>query len=232
MSKTALAIVAVLLLTTVPAWLQGRFVNRWGQPANLAVAGQRLHGFPRQLGDWESARDQQPLSEAVCRELGLVEHFHRQYVHQRSRDQLDILLMVGPSGRLVRHPPSVCYANRANQQVGAAELLQVTSGPTDHEFSLLRFQRSMGRETSGFWVAYGYATELGDWAAPTSPRMTFGGAPVLYKLQVLSDVPVDGDHEQLSEFIQQFVAEFPRVLAANSTGVESKTDFANERVKE
>ena len=223
MSKFALAIIAVVVLTSVPAILQGRFVNRWGQPANLAVAGEQLHRFPRQVGDWQSAEDQRPLSDAVCRELGLVEHFHRQYVHQLSRDRVDVLLMVGPSGRLVRHPPNVCYANRANQQVGSAAQLKVRSGVEDHEFNLLRFQRSITPDPSDFWVAYGYAAETGNWAAPNSPRMMYGGAPVLYKLQVLSEVPKEGGYEQLREFIEQFVQEFPVVFAAASARPDTES---------
>lgn len=202
----------MILLTAVPAFLQGRFLNRWGEPPNLRVAGQQLHQLPRQLGGWQSAADQRPLSEAVCRELGLVEHFHRQYVHSESGERLDVLLMVGPSGRLVRHPPEVCYANRANQQVGGAFPLEIAIESIKHQFKLLHFRQISQPVQSDFWVAYAFATNEGSWTAPKSPRMAFGGAPVLYKLQVLTEVSEQGDHEEVSDFLEKFIAAFPIVI--------------------
>jgi len=125
MFKTAVAIVAVILMTALPAFLQGRFVNRWDEPPNLNLAGRQLHQFPRQVGLWQSAADSRSLSDALCRELGLEAHFHRQYIHDETGDRLHVLLMVGRPGRLVRHPPDVCYANRANQQIGEAAGLAI-----------------------------------------------------------------------------------------------------------
>ncbi len=213
MSKTIAAIFAVVLLTVIPAILQGRFVHRWSEPPNLSLTGQQLHQLPRSIGDWQSAADQRPLSEAVCRELGLEEHFHRQYIHKETGDRLNILLMVGPSGRLVRHPPEVCYANLANKQIGEVGLLDIANNSDMHQFKLLHFRRTSQPVQSDFWVAYAFATKSSTWTAPDSPRMTFGGVPILYKLQVLSEMPEQGDHKEVVDFLRQFVEAFQEALA-------------------
>lgn len=234
MLKTTLAITAVILLTVLPAVLQGRFVNRWGTPRNLSVAGKQLHEFPRQVGDWISVEDERPLSESVCRELGLVEHFHRQYVHAESGERLDVLLMVGPPGRLVRHPPEVCYANRANQQVGDVLPLEVKAGTASHQFKLLNFTRKSQPMPSYFWVAYAYSTEEGRWHTPSSPRMEFGNAHGLYKLQVLAEATDDGAQQRVQEFLGKFVESFPAVLAETriAEAVAASSENNEERFNE
>lgn len=227
MFKTTIAVVAVILLTALPAVLQGRFMNRWSQPPELNQAGEQLHHFPRQFGDWHSAQDERPLSEAVCRELGLVQHFHRQYVHAVTSDRLDLLLMVGPPGKLVRHPPDVCYVNRANQQIGEAISLATVSKAGEHQFELLHFQQKSQPLHQEFWVAYAFATEAGIWSSPASPRMAYGAESVLYKMQVLTEAPQEAHDQSLAEFLKKFTKEFPAALA----GIRDSPVPSNEVAK-
>ena len=215
--KHVFATLLVILLTAIPAIFQGRFANRWGQPPSLSLAGQQLHEFPREIGLWRCAVDEHPLSQAVCHELGLEEHFHRRYIHAESGKRLDILLMVGPPGRLVRHPPEVCYTNRAHQKVGETSPLEVTSQSKQHQFKLLRFQRLALPWQEDFSVAYAYATKNGDWTTPHSPRLTFGAAPVLYKLQVLTETTDQDAMEDVHDFLKQFTELFPAIAIDNRT---------------
>ena len=131
--------------------------------------------------------------------------------------------MVGPPGRLVRHPPDVCYANRANRQIGEVIPLEVSSQAEQHQFKLLHFQRMSQPVQNDFWVAYAYATEQGLWTAPTSPRMAFGGEPVLYKLQVLSELPDPGDHQEVCQFLRQLAEAFSVVFVERPTSTSIAT---------
>lgn len=222
MTKSLLMIVAAIALTIGPACLHGRFANRWDSPADLSAAGAQLHEFPRQVGQWHNVTDERPLSEAVCRELGLVEHFHRQYRHQTSGERLDVLLLVGPPGRLVRHPPGICYASRGNQTSGEAKPLEISTESENHQFELLSFRRTAQPVPSEFSVAYAFATRDGVWSTPGSPRMTFGGKPVLYKLQVLSERQEVDARADVEKFLAAFVEAFPGVLqSANTTDVST-----------
>ena len=216
MIKLVIATFAVVALTVVPAVQQGQFVNRWGEPPNLNAAGDRLHSFPRKVGDWKSGPDQPPLSEAVCKELGLVEHFHRRYRNEQTGQQVEVLLMVGAPGRLVRHPPDVCYANRANQQVGEPLSLELSGQRHTHQFDVLHFKRRDLPIQRDFVVAYAFSTEDGIWSSPSSPRMQFGGAPVLYKLQVLTDRADRDSTARPKQFLQAFVNEFSAVLVESN----------------
>ncbi len=212
MTKSLIAILAAIALTVGPAVLQGRYSNRWGTPVDLTLAGEQLHQFPRELGPWQNLEDERPLSDAVCQELGLVEHFHRQYVHTATGERMHVLLMVGPPGRLVRHPPDVCYANRANEQLGDSEMLDVSGGRQRSQFELLRFRRTAQPVPSEFEVAYAFSVGEGAWAAPTSPRMAYGGEPVLYKLQVLCEGKSSTMQEDIEDFLSNFVTGFRAVL--------------------
>lgn len=210
--KYSFAVLAIVALTALPAWWHGRVLNRWGAPPNLEAAGERLHEFPRQLGDWICAEDEPPLSEPVCRELGLSSHFHRRYTHQVTGEQVEVLLMVGPPGRLVRHPPEICYGSRANEQLGEGQPLEITEEPAAHQFQELYFRQRKQPAPEEFAVAYGFASNAGVWSTPASPRMAFGAEPLLYKLQVLGDLPVEGEPDQVQVFLEELVSSFPAIL--------------------
>ncbi|MEM8946768.1 MAG: hypothetical protein AAGD11_16460 [Planctomycetota bacterium] len=216
MTKQLLALTIALALTIGPAILHGRFSNRWETPANLDEAGVRLHELPRQIGSWRNQEDQRQLSVGVRRELGLVGHFHRRYFHANSGQRLDVLLMVGPPGRLVRHPPEVCYANLANERVGDLETLELIGQADAHSFRLLNFRRVVQPAGGEFSVAYAFATHNANWQTPNSPRMAFGAQPLLYKVQVLSDRSAVAARQDIEDFLGGFVDAFSTTTVGES----------------
>ena len=119
MSKQVLlALTAAVVLTVVPALIEGHYVNRWGTPPDLNGAAQRVESFPREFGDWAFVESGESLPAEVCRELGIVGYLTRVYKHRESGKMVRVLLMVGQTGPLLRHPPNICYANMANEQIG------------------------------------------------------------------------------------------------------------------
>src|SRR5688572_23591086 len=113
---TALTFAAVL--TIGPALLAGHYLNRWGTTAELDAAAARLLKFPNEFGPWKVAHEGEPLTKSVQEELGVVSYVTRQYVNRDNGALVNLLLMVGQPGPLLRHPPNICYANRANREVG------------------------------------------------------------------------------------------------------------------
>lgn len=208
MIRGAFLVLIAFALTVGPAIWHGKISNRWGAPPDLSLAGEQVLEFPRVLGNWKNEVDERSLSEAVCRELGLLEHFHRRYFDAVSGAQVEVLLMVGPPGPLVRHPPEICYANRANQQLGDASLLEVANGANKHNFKMLGFTRIAEPLPGNFHVAYGYADNDARWSTPSSPRVAFGGGSVLFKLQVLSEDSEEASREHIASFLRQFVSVF------------------------
>lgn len=212
MKLPLLAVVVIALLTVPPALLQGRYVHRWQTPKTEMEAATHLNKLPREFGRWRAVEDGEPLSAEVCRELGLSGNIKRTYLNVDSGVTIDLLLMVGASGQLVRHPPNICYGNRANQQVGEIETISTTGVEPASSLSLLEYSRNAEAMGTRFLVAYGFSTGQ-EWSSPKWPRMKFGGEPMLYKMQLLT--PVSGENrtaavnEQVA-FLNQFVQAFSR----------------------
>ena len=206
MKKLVVPLLAVTVLTAVPAVIGGNYVGRWGTPPVLAASASRLEAFPTEFGAWQLAAEGEPLSVEVCVELGLAGNISRTYRHRESGDAVTLLLMAGQPGRLVRHPPSICYAANGNAQVGAERKLAVAGSPAASEYRLLEYRNSAQVVERPFFVAYGFST--GDaWQAPDWPRIEYGAAPMLFKLQALTSI--EGDEVKASEGrLQEFLSEF------------------------
>ena len=193
-ATVAVMLVGLVLLTALPAIVQGVLTRRWGGVADISGAAARLVEFPSQFGDWQQHGDDEAVPDEALRELQCAGYFNRHYVNQTflGRD-VTVILMVGPAGPLIRHPPEICYGNRANQLLGKPiEIDLQTSDNVKHKFRLLNYDNP--RAASGqFSVCYGWS-EDGSWNVPAYPRVEYGSAPMLFKMQVLTTdaVPKEG----------------------------------------
>ena len=205
-------------LTIGPAYLYGISTHRWGQPADFAVAADHLDRFPTEMGNWQRVSDNKPLSKGVSKELGLVDEIGRNYVDSNSGETVGLVLMLGHTGRLVRHPPEICYDNRANERVGEFRTIVVGDGRSKHEFGLLEFRKDAGGVEEHFMVAYGFADDGGVWKCPSVPRLEYGGKPKLYKMQAIS-AWTTGDakdaEKRLVDYLGEFAKAFPVLATTN-----------------
>jgi hypothetical protein len=226
MSKSLiLALVAVAALTIVPALIEGHYVNRWGTPPDLAGASERVGSFPREFGAWTFVEDGEPLHPDVCTALAIEGYISRAYKNKKSGAIVRVLLMVGQSGPLLRHPPYICYANLANEQIGDMTKLQATTTTPPGEFNLLEYKQARTVTNERFLVAYGLATDA-TWKVPAMPRIEFGAAPLLYKVQFLTGLDPSQSREVGTALIQQFVNDF---CAAFQTHVDVHDHNPNEK---
>jgi hypothetical protein len=213
----AAMVVGLVLLTVLPAIVQGVVTGRWRGAANISDAAARLEAFPSQFGDWQQQGDEKVPEEAL-RELQCAGYFSRHYVNQRLGRDVTVILMVGPAGPLIRHPPEICYGNRANQLLGKpVEIDLQTSDNVKHRFRLLNYDNP--RAASGqFSVCYGWS-EDGAWNVPAYPRVEYGSAPMLFKMQVLTTdaVPKEGG---LPPATARFLNDFLPLLRDQSLGVK------------
>jgi uncharacterized protein DUF3485 len=215
MSKQLLlALIAVAALTIVPALIEGQYANRWGTPPDLKGASERVGSFPREFGPWTYVADGEPLRPGVCRELGVEGYISRDYKNRTSGTLVRVLLIVGQSGPLLRHPPYVCYANMANEQIGDMTKLQVTTTTPAGEFNLLEYKQAGTVTNERFLVAYGLATDA-IWKVPAMPRIEFGAAPLLYKVQLLTGLDPSQSREVGTELLKQFADDFSAAFAAH-----------------
>jgi hypothetical protein len=205
--RIALAGIAAAALTIAPALIEGHYLNRWGTPADLTAAAKKVEEFPRELGVWAFASEGEKLPDRVCQELGLAGYLSRSYSHREKGAMASVLLMVGQPGPLVRHPPNICYANRDNVQVGDGEKLSIEVTKPASGFKLLEFKRPQSVTNDRFLVAYALSTGA-DWQVPNMPRLEYGAAPMLYKVQLLVPLDPSQSREQGIELMRQFTTEF------------------------
>lgn len=205
-----LSVLAVVVLTIVPAVIHGSYSNRWGQPEEQVTAAAAIDTFPKQLGNWVAVGEAEPLSSRVQQELGLVGYVSRVYRNPRTQNIAQVLLMVGDAGPLVRHPPEICYGNRANELRGESEQHVPAAGDrAPSEFRVLNYEPN-STLAQPFRVAYAWSSD-GGWKVPSLPRIAFGGKPVLYKvqIQVMDSELVGDDHQgELEELLGEFVDAF------------------------
>jgi len=213
----AAMLVGLVILTALPAIVQGVLTRRWQGASDISSAATRLEAFPAQFGDWQQQGEEQVPEEAI-RELQCAGYFSRHYVNQRLGRDVTVILMVGPAGPLIRHPPEICYGNRANELLAKpAEINLQTSDAVKHKFRLLSYDNP--RAASGqFSVCYGWS-EDGTWNVPAYPRVDYGSAPMLFKMQVLTTdaVPKEGG---LPPATARFLSDFLPLLRDQTWGAK------------
>ncbi len=205
--KPMLVWMVAAALTVGGAIANGVYSQRWGQPADLSVAGAAIEHLPERIGAWTHVDDGDPLTPFVCRELGLVNHVNRWYQHDQTGRRVQLLMMVGQPGPLVRHPPTVCYANRAHEQLGPEKWIMDPGSAARCRFRLLTYRPSRSEEGERFFVAYGHSTGVG-WGAPDYPRLAYGAASALYKVQVVANLSSEESEADVVGDLRDFVVTF------------------------
>jgi hypothetical protein len=201
--KGIASVLLVALLTLPAAIIHGRLTNRWQQETSIVEHASRIDQIPMQLDEWRLVDELPELSSTIQKELGIRAHVNRVYENDTGK-RVTVLVMIGESGPLVRHPIEICYGNRAKQLVSSHDLI-FESEPVAKTFKVQRYEPKSVTEDE-FYVAYAFCSE-GSWNAPNSPRMAYGGKPVLYKMQVLTNAestPPDQVPEHLREFVERF----------------------------
>jgi hypothetical protein len=154
----------------------------------MRSAGEAILRLPETIGPWrlEAA---EPLDDAALRMLECRAYQSRQYAHSTTGEKVNFLLLVGPAGPLVAHTPEVCYASTDFELFGSTHIETVRgSGAQADTFGSVAL-----KSTSLNWqnqlVFYAWHPYNGHWQAPANPRMTLGGQPMLYKLQLSINAP-------------------------------------------
>lgn len=211
--KSSLILMACMCATAVVPYVQPG--NLYGVPAAspTADAALRVSQLPEAFGEWMYEGLETNLDDGVVEELGIYTYTSRIYRHRMSGDRVSLLLMLGTPGRLVRHPPDICYSNRGSR---ALDKRVLTLSPEDdaHSFATLTYASTSPMEPLGFAVAYGYTTGQ-KWDVPRFPRLTYGGEDVLYKMQVLVAPNEHHDTEALVEINHDFLRDFINAFAHN-----------------
>jgi hypothetical protein len=215
--RTTWALLLSVIAMTVPAaYFSGTVMLRWGDPVDLPRHLAVLHRLPETLGEWRFVTDGKPISVEVQNELQLRGYAHRVYEHDATGQRVAILLLIGPAGPLVRHPPEICYETGANILLGSQSLTIDSQGQPDR-LRLLEY-RPESPAAGDFLVAYGFADNQ-HWDSPVSPRLAYGGKPLLYKLQVLTEASAKStttNSAGLTDFLSQLLPTLRTAMLGNA----------------
>ena len=157
----------------------------------MRSAGEAISRLPETIGPWR-LEAVEPLDDAALRMLECRDYQSRHYIHDTTQEKVNFMLLVGPAGPLVAHTPEVCYASIDFELVGGThvETVRGSGAQADTFGSVALKSKSLAAQNQ--LVYYAWRPYYGHWQAPTSPRMTLGGQPMLYKLQLSVGTPTLG----------------------------------------
>jgi hypothetical protein len=193
---------------------EGLCTNRLVSNETLTEASGRLAGVPLTLGEWEGQPTEFDPRQAAQAEVS--GSLSRRYVHRPTGAVVSVLLVWGRSGPISVHPPDVCYTSVGFQLTAPAARHAVEPG----EFWVGKFLKSNAATPERLRIYWAWSA-AGDWTAPDNPRMTFAGAPVLYKLYVIRpvislDEPLETD--PAADFLRAFLPEIRNAITPAPAG--------------
>jgi hypothetical protein len=179
----ALAAAAVLVGAAV---VHGNRTDRWGTPADLQAAVDRLQAVPLTVGDWDGVATELPKEQVAA--ANVAGYVSRKFTHRYDRTVVNLLILCGRPGPVAVHPPEVCYGANGfamgpvqAEAVGDAAALWQTD-----------FTRGTGATVEKLRVRWAWNDGRG-WAASGSPRTDFARSPLLYKMYLVRSLPAKAD---------------------------------------
>ncbi|MGL4595053.1 MAG: exosortase-associated EpsI family protein [Thermoguttaceae bacterium] len=182
----------------------GILTGRWGAFSGFDEARKTLLELPTEIGDW-IVDAEMPLSKEDVQILQIQDSYiARQYSNRRTGEQVHLVIMLGPSGRVVVHTPEICFGgkNFEKENNRTSEAFSVTlfdkKGTVDDSFWKVDF---INRAIRGQQISFYYGVSAGEqWAALDNPRTTFRTKRYVYKLQ--AQALVNGDSDVVHTFLE------------------------------
>ncbi len=194
-----LGLVVLLFIGTGITVYSGLMTGRWGLFTGLEEAQAALKEIPMGMGDWEAVKENEmPKSEVTILQIQNG-YISRSYKNARTNEYVHLLIMVGPTGRIVVHTPEICFGGK-----DYAKEDDRISVP----FSVATLDEARNVEDS-FWkvdfvnqsldlrgrISFYYAVSTGDaWMATEQPRQTFQKFRYVYKLQAQAHTEAERDN--------------------------------------
>jgi len=187
-SRTTVALAALVGLSLVGDFLCRTLASPVDREKLLESAAERVSRLPSQIGSWRMKRSA-PLPDETLQMLRCRAHENRVYMDDQTGETVSLVLMTGTAGPLVAHTPEVCYSSVDFETIEPAHPEAIRqSGSGSDVFDQVTFRsRNVAADTQR--VFYGWRTVSGSWVAPKNPRLSLGGEPLLYKVQLTGEAP-------------------------------------------
>lgn len=200
-------LLAGLLIVLGTGLVHGIWTQRWQKSTVIDEAAARVLTLPTEIGDWQS--EVVDVSAAEMALAGADGWFVRRFTNRRTEQTILVMLLCGRTGYMCVHRPEHCYS-AAGYDLVSSPLPYTLKSAQGQELGQFLTGRFVKQDPTGnaqlriFWTWFG----AGRWQAPSSPRWTFAGLPVLYKLYVARDAtfrPDRLDDDPAVAFLRQLM---------------------------
>lgn len=209
--KFALAICSliVIVMTIIPAVVDGQRRFRWGEDEETTKFAERLSNFPSQIGGWKSTGDRE-ISKTSQTQLQPIATIDRVYFNASKQKQAHVFILLGPTGPTAVHTPDICFNSRDFRIIGKRRQIGIeTDGSRQSKLFLSQFEsRDANKTFLSSW--YGWTID-GDWKAIPGPRYFFAKSRYLFKIQVVSRYASKAAMENDPD-MKEFIAELERTI--------------------
>jgi hypothetical protein len=214
---TGIIAIGATLLGTLA---HGRLTNRWnGADEKRAAAGEALARAPKEFGNWRM-QSESPFEARIQGILDFAGAINRTYVNAETGQVVSLAMIIGPSGPTVSHTAELCYSSQGYKLMEDTAVVDVEVDGKTNAFRRTLLQ-SKSIASQRLEVLYGW--RYGDaWEAPQAPRLTFGGKPFLFKLQMAANYDVEDKNQDTMQVTKDFLRDF---LPALDKQVFSQVEF-------
>lgn len=197
-------IVAVVILVGVTAY-SGMTSGRWGAFRGQEEAQKALKELPMEIGDWVADKEETLSRQDVLMLQIQNGYIVRRYVNAKTRATVNLMIMVGPTGRVVVHTPEVCFGGKNFEKEDSRTMVPITvpksdgSGEWNNEFWRVNF---INKSIQGGTISFYYGVSVGsEWNASDNPRLAFQYYRYAYRMQV--EAFVDGETDNARVFLEE-----------------------------
>lgn len=212
-----LGIAIVVLLVSAGAVLHGAATYRWAAISPVSGKADAIHDHTIQVGDFNGAIvptefEIKEKSRVTCRE----------YKSPTQPFGAMVSVTSGPPGAVATHAPDVCYPTSGYRTVSAPKKETVTlPGGTTINYFVAVFEKKSGSQPDRQRVRWAWAVPGGKWEAPDRARFAYLREPELFKLYVVTPLPVDDadrpadDSPAVKTFVAAAFAQYTGLVAGS-----------------
>jgi hypothetical protein len=208
----ALALAIGITLTT--AILYGRWTHSWNTAA-AEPAATVFQNLPHEIGPWKLEESLEIKPSAL--EILQCNHYSQGWYRNGDTGERAMLtLLLGPPGPMSVHTPEICYSAVDFIPVAERQRVKVRPGVEDDTAWMVQFNSAHDLQAGITRVYYAWSDGT-HWTAAEEPRVTFGGQPFLFKVQILTQLPtnaVSAVEDSARSIFRDFLPEFAKCAAA------------------
>ena len=193
------------------------WTGAWSVTDEPGRSAARLAEVRKEIGEWVGAD-----VEVNARELKQAEavgYLARRYVH-RTGTAVDIFIICGRPGPIAVHTPDICYVGAGFEMAGSPSLYQVDGDAEAIPAEFMRANLDKTNRVTPEHLRIYWAWKAGrGWKAPANPRLTFGGAPALYKLYITCGAAPGAnlpERDPCQDFMNDLLPELEKALSPAS----------------